>query len=327
MSDENELTEQSRKALAEHAAKQRALVAEGRPAPADPHGFGEHSRGTIERVRAWSHAPREQQAEVRQEQAGRYERMLTAWRESQPRCPSATACGGRCGPDMLEAWLAALEINADVDARRELQRQAEARRAAAPARLRALGASSRAVDNWEKGISNPKALAAARETVGMLALPTAQRGQVLLILCGITGAGKTTAAVSAVGEYMATPEGQPRKEGQPLPAYFLDVGDAANVGVYGAEATAMWTEAKTADVLVLDDSGKEFTTERGPWVSVFDSIINARYAACLPTIITTNLSPEAFFKQYGERVRSRFHEAGRIQGCGTVDFRAKAGKP
>ena len=326
MSDENELTQEDMRALAKHSARQRAIAAERREEPADPHGFAAHWRGTISRIREVTQAPAAMRQGIQLEHASVYERMLSAWRESLPRCPDATACGGRCAVGVLEAWEAALEINAEVDARREANRQAEARRAAAPARLRALGASPRAVDNWEKGIGNPVALEAARECVKQLALPTAQRGKVLLALCGITGAGKTTAAVAAVGEYLSTPDGQPRKEGQPLPAYFLDAGDAASAGVYGAEAAAMLAEAKTADVLVLDDAGTEFSTERGPWVSVFDTIINARYAACLPTIITTNLSAEAFFKLYGERVRSRFHEAGRLKGCGAVDFRAQGVK-
>lgn len=57
------------------------------------------------------------------------------------------------------------------------------------------------------------------------------------------------------------------------------------------------------DLLVLDDLGAEFSTSFT--VSVIYNVINTRLLRGLPTIISTNLSPEELEEKYTQRITSR----------------------
>lgn len=59
----------------------------------------------------------------------------------------------------------------------------------------------------------------------------------------------------------------------------------------------------SADLLILDDLGSEFTTQF--YTSTIYNIINTRINRNLPTIISTNLSQDEILKRYDERVASR----------------------
>lgn len=61
----------------------------------------------------------------------------------------------------------------------------------------------------------------------------------------------------------------------------------------------------SADLLVLDDLGSEFTTQFT--VSVLYDIINSRLLAGKPTIISTNLNTEGIEQKYSDRILSRIH--------------------
>lgn len=61
----------------------------------------------------------------------------------------------------------------------------------------------------------------------------------------------------------------------------------------------------SADLLVLDDLGSEFTTQFT--VSVLYDILNTRLLAGKPTIISTNLNMEGIEQKYSERILSRIH--------------------
>lgn len=318
----DELNEQDRQALAAHAERQRGAMKREASAGGigDPHGFEEAKRNFFGNLRA-RFAADGSGPEALKAQRSRWEEMLASWRAALPKCPDNLACGGRCALDVLEAWDVASAMDEAFDAEQARRQALEDMRRAVPGRLQALGAPARAVAAWTARPKETLALRGVRGAVEALGLPPEARKHVLYLLCGITGSGKTTAATWAVAEYLATPAGQPRDEGMPLPGFFMAAADVARSGIYGAQAKSLLEAASTADILVVDDGGSEVVAERGPWIAMFDAIINARYGDFLPTIITSNMTPEAFFAQYGERVKSRFHEAGRIVNCGTTDFR------
>lgn len=318
MHDTNELIEEARKALAEHAARQQAAV---RRDPMDPHGFGAERQDFYKHLKERFAPDAQDRAAATESHAGRYAAMLASWRASQPRCPNSFACAGRCNSDPLAAWEEASMEHERFEAEKMHREDLARMRAAVPGRLQALGAPLRSVKTWVEGTGETPAMRGVRPALEALAMAPETRKHVLFLLCGISGAGKTTAATWAVAEHLASPAGQPRKEGQPLPGFFLLAADIARGGIYGAQAKEMLESAYTADILVVDDTGSEVVAERGPWLAMFDAMLNARYGDFLPTIITSNMSPEAFFVQYGERIKSRFREAGRIVNCGTVDFR------
>lgn len=86
------------------------------------------------------------------------------------------------------------------------------------------------------------------------------------------------------------------------------------------ELRRMWTgeelppeliEAKkkiyTVDVLILDDLGKEFVSERSDYMlKNFDSLIRQRTSEKRMTIYTTNIKEEALLVRYDERIVSLF---------------------
>lgn len=61
----------------------------------------------------------------------------------------------------------------------------------------------------------------------------------------------------------------------------------------------------SADLLVLDDLGSEFTTQFT--TSVLYDILNTRLLSSKPTIINTNLNLEGIEQKYSERILSRIH--------------------
>lgn len=77
-------------------------------------------------------------------------------------------------------------------------------------------------------------------------------------------------------------------------------------------------QAMQADLLILDDIGAQYERDNGPdsvsWVAEqLYTILDERYMSCLPTIITSNLSPSDFERRMagesGKRVLSRIERA------------------
>ena len=86
---------------------------------------------------------------------------------------------------------------------------------------------------------------------------------------------------------------------------------------------------KTVDLLIIDDLGKEQVTE---WsVPVLYSILNERYEALLPTIITTNYNTTALAEKLSEKgdaetataIISRFVESSKRVTMSWADYRRK----
>lgn len=74
------------------------------------------------------------------------------------------------------------------------------------------------------------------------------------------------------------------------------------------------------DLLVLDDFGAEKASD---WSNnVLYVILNRRYRNCLPTIITSNLSPQEVENEHGARIASRIM-CGNIFVIDAPDYRKK----
>jgi hypothetical protein len=71
------------------------------------------------------------------------------------------------------------------------------------------------------------------------------------------------------------------------------------------EAQRKWFDRRVRNVafLVIDDIGREHRSAQVT-ESMFDAVVRARNAAALPTIITTNLTPEEVQQGYGHNVLS-----------------------
>lgn len=128
-----------------------------------------------------------------------------------------------------------------------------------------------------------------------------------LLFCGSTGLGKTHLSLAIAKEVI--------KKG-----YGVIYGSVQSFAVsiererFSAD-TEVSSSLSFCDLLILDDLGTEFPSQYTQ--SVIYDIINTRIMRNLPTIISTNLSPEELQKRYGERMISRFFGAyNRLQFVG-----------
>lgn len=75
-------------------------------------------------------------------------------------------------------------------------------------------------------------------------------------------------------------------------------------------------------LLILDDLGAAKASE---WTEeVTYRLINARYQACKPTVVTSNVTPRLLAEALGERVTSRLREMGRTVALAGADRRSRA---
>lgn len=120
-----------------------------------------------------------------------------------------------------------------------------------------------------------------------------------LVLCGASGCGKTHIAAATVNRIIE----------RGAPALFVVVPDLLDHlrAAYqpGAEVAydELFERVRNAPMLVLDDLGTQAPT---PWAQEkLFQLINHRFNAQLPTIVTTNLLPE----QFDDRLRTRLTDA------------------
>jgi DNA replication protein DnaC len=143
----------------------------------------------------------------------------------------------------------------------------------------------------------------------------------LLVLAGGVGAGKTTAAT-----WVAL------KGADPRPA-FVRIAELERRGRYDKNLDE-WLRDKTS--LVIDDVGAEVLDGKNVFRSLLDEIVDKFYSNRRTLVMTTNLRPirlpenerkapndhqEQFYERYGERIWSRFSQAGLWADCGTSDLR------
>jgi hypothetical protein len=147
-----------------------------------------------------------------------------------------------------------------------------------------------------------------------------------LILSGGPGCGKTVAAAERIRQHVADPEswgaaGEPREPRFTGAApVWTSAAQLARADRYRGDAVGRFT---AAPLLVIDDLGVEYVDAKGFFASLLDELIDARYAAMLPTLMTTNLDAPTFRGRYGERIADRIRECGRFVGCGSASLRGR----
>lgn len=216
-------------------------------------------------------------------------------------------------PELTAMWNEAIEEDRQWVEAAEQKKAAEARarhvRAECPKRLMRLGAPERAVEAWEAGLQETEALKYVNAFL--------EAGKTFLVLAGGAGCGKTVAAVHAMAKRLLLD----RRED--VPALFMRASECARLGLYSDDDKRTTYQMHGASLLVVDDLGAEFMAEGGVWRGLMDELIDVRYGDRLPTILTTNLSVDAFKERYGERVADRIRHAGVVRGCGNVSRRAR----
>lgn len=132
--------------------------------------------------------------------------------------------------------------------------------------------------------------------VGLFVTTEAPHGR-CLVLCGPTGVGKSYAAAAAL-----------RRWHPPGSTFFYWPELCASLLHPYSHATAL-AAAFAPGLVVFDDLGAEYLKEGGILGAHIDSIIWRRHANILPTIITTNLTPEQLQQRFSDRIIDRLrHE-------------------
>ncbi len=196
-----------------------------------------------------------------------------------------------------EEWAAHDERIRQERARVDVEDRAQAERERAVWLVDDVCIPAKDIDRIESGsLGETKAMRAMRETL--------EKGYRIVVLSGTRGSGKTTAAawwsVQRQPQHRYLPTQQP---------FFVDASRLARWPRYDE---GKMQRLESALALVIDDLGVEYDDKQGNFRSMFDALVNARYASMLPTVITTNLNAEEFKARYGERVADRIREVGRF---------------
>jgi DNA replication protein DnaC len=129
-----------------------------------------------------------------------------------------------------------------------------------------------------------------------------------ILLLGEPGHGKTTMASVALQSLIRTMQ---------IPGVFLDYPKFLRLEQESWEdpevkekMREIFGDAKhSLPLLVLDDLGKEHTTQSRWAENTFDAVLRSRFNAGLPTIITSNVSLKGWRSAYGSSMESFAHEA------------------
>jgi DNA replication protein DnaC len=78
---------------------------------------------------------------------------------------------------------------------------------------------------------------------------------------------------------------------------------------------------RNVEVLVVDDMGRESKGRENITEAMFDTVIRARVAACKPTFITTNYTPDEMRQGYGNNVLSLLTEVNDFIEVPGSDYR------
>jgi DNA replication protein DnaC len=133
-----------------------------------------------------------------------------------------------------------------------------------------------------------------------------------LYLTGQVGTGKTHTAWTAVGTWCIEAGITPHHGGETYTGMygpsviFTRMTDLLDDLRPGDDARQRVRDCQKAKLLIIDDLGAEKASE---WTQErLYSVIDHRYANCLPLIVTSNLPPKNLSPQTGERAASRLAE-------------------
>jgi DNA replication protein DnaC len=84
--------------------------------------------------------------------------------------------------------------------------------------------------------------------------------------------------------------------------------------------------ARKAQILILDELGREPATQSEWFEGFIDELVDLRWQSFRKTIIATNLNIEKFTERYGERVASRIAGNGEAYELSPVDLRRDQGR-
>lgn len=117
-----------------------------------------------------------------------------------------------------------------------------------------------------------------------------------LLMMGGTGLGKTHLSAAIAREVVGRGFWVLYESAQ-------NIFDSYEAVRFGREPREIIKKYESCDLLLIDDLGAECITQYT--TAVFFSLLNWRTINSLPTVISTNLSPQQIKKNYGERVYSR----------------------
>lgn len=197
----------------------------------------------------------------------------------------------------LTAWGDTPEGKAEAEALQRQRQEEERENAESAARqkaeqLAAIGTPAKDVRLIQAG--------EIRDTPARRALaPKSGVEYALIVLSGNTGCGKTTAA----SEWVLGGDGGMPGAG----SLFVKAAALARWDCYDVE---QMDRLLLAPRLVIDDLGVEYMDAKGRFLSVLTEVIDVRYDAARPTVITTGLSAADFKARYRERIADRIREVG-----------------
>lgn len=151
-----------------------------------------------------------------------------------------------------------------------------------------------------------------------------------LYLAGPVGTGKTHAAWMTVrlwcehtgtlpGIRRPTFDGEPARGSHVIFTRMTDLLDDLRPGDFSRQRVR---DCQNAKLLVIDDIGAEKASE---WTAErLYTIVDHRYANCLPLMVTSNLPPSKLTEQTGERTASRLAEMCQVVAMTGTDRRRPA---